>query len=80
MKINLENQDCLRAVLKEFSRASYENYQSYAYSAGYLESLCLRMLPSLPKRVQRQFIDEMVRATGQQREEYRTKYQLTQSI
>ena len=80
MKINLENQDCLRAVLKEFSQASYQNYQSYAYSAGYLESLCLRMLPSLPKRVQRQFIDEMVRATGQQREEYRTKYQLTQSI
>ena len=64
------NQDTMKIVLKAFGEASNKNYNgSYAFQAGYLESLVIQMLPSLPKRVQKQFIDDMVRATQRQEAE-----------
>ena len=64
------NQDTMKIVLKAFGEASNKNYNgSYAFQAGYLESLVVQMLPSLPKRVQKQFIDDMIRATQKQEKE-----------
>ena len=64
------NQDTMKIVLKAFGEASNKNYNgSYAFQAGYLESLVVQMLPSLPKRVQKMFIDDMVRATQKQEKE-----------
>ncbi len=63
------NQDTMRIVLKAFNDAAQKNYGSFAYSAGYMESMVLRMLPSLPKRMQKIFIDEMIRATAAQEKE-----------
>ena len=64
------NQDTMKIVLKAFGEVSNKNYNgSYAFQAGYLESLVVQMLPSLPKRVQKQFIDDMIRATQKQEKE-----------
>jgi hypothetical protein len=64
-----DNQDTMKIVLKAFGEASHQNYGSHSFSAGYLESVVVQMLPSLPKRVQKMFIDDMVRATQKQEKE-----------
>lgn len=67
-----DNQDTMNIVLKAFSEAAAKNYpgiyghNSHAFEAGYLQSLVIQMLPSLPKRVQKMFIEDMVRATKKQ--------------
>jgi hypothetical protein len=61
-----DNQDTMKIVLKAFNDAAYKNYGSHSFAAGYLESLVVSMLPSLPKRVQKVFIEDMVRATQKQ--------------
>jgi hypothetical protein len=65
-----ENQDTLKIVLRAFSEASRKNYDgSYAFQAGYLESVIVSMLPLMPKRAQKIVIDDMVRATQKQEKE-----------
>lgn len=70
-----DNQDTMKIVLRAFSDAAGRNYpgfggfQSHAFEAGYLQSLIVDMLPHLPKRLQKQFIDDMVRATQKQEKE-----------
>jgi len=65
-----ENQDTMKIVLRAFGEAARKNYsESYAFEAGYLQSLVVQMLPSLPKRVQKMFIEDMVRATQKQESE-----------
>ena len=61
-----ENQDTMQVVLKAFSEAARKNYDGHAFEAGYLQSLVVSMIPQLPKRVQKAFIDDMVRATQKQ--------------
>ena len=61
-----QNQVQFREVLREFSDASYKNYDSHAFAAGYLESLAVEMLASLPKRAQTALIKDMIRATEKQ--------------
>ena len=64
-----ENQDTLQVVLRAFSEAANKNYGSHAFEAGYLQSVVVSMMPHLPKRVQKVFIDDMVRATQRQEKE-----------
>ena len=64
-----ENQDTMKIVLKAFQDAAYDNYGSHSFAAGYLESLVVSMLPNLPKRMQKVFIEDMVRATKKQEQE-----------
>lgn len=64
-----ENQDTMKIVLKAFGEASHKNYGSHSFEAGYLESLVVQMLPMLPKRMQKAFIEDMVRATQKQEKE-----------
>ena len=64
-----ENQDTMKDVLKAFSDAAHTNYGSHSFEAGYLESMIVEMLPHLPKRMQKQFIDDMVRAAQKQERE-----------
>jgi hypothetical protein len=65
-----DNQDTLKIVLKAFGEASRKNYDgSYAFEAGYLESVIVSMLPLMPKRAQKIVIDDMVRATQKQEKE-----------
>ena len=72
-----ENQDTMKIVLKAFGEASYKNYGSHSFEAGYLESLVVQMLPNLPKRTQKVFIDDMVRATQKQEAEVIAKMKET---
>ncbi len=61
-----ENQDTMKIVLRAFGDASHKNYGSHSFEAGYLESMVVEMLPFLPKRMQKVFIEDMVRATKKQ--------------
>jgi hypothetical protein len=67
-----ENQDTMKIVLRAFSDAAGKAYPgwngqpSHAFEAGYLQSMVVEMLPHLPKRMQKVFIDDMVRATQKQ--------------
>jgi len=70
-----ENQDTMKIVLRAFSDAAGRNYPSFpgcsnhAFEAGYLQSMVVQMLPHLPKRMQKVFIDDMVRATQKQEQQ-----------
>lgn len=64
-----ENQDTMKVVLKAFGEAVHKNYGSHSFEAGYLESLVVEMLPFMPKRVQKNFINDIVRATQKQEKE-----------
>ena len=64
-----ENQDTMKIVLRAFGDASHKNYGSHSFEAGYLESVVVEMLPHLPKRMQKIFIEDMVRATKKQEAE-----------
>ena len=66
---NETNFDTMRIVMKAFTDASYKNYGSHSYAAGYYETTILRMFPLLPKKAQRLFIEDMVRSTQQQEAE-----------
>ena len=63
------NFETMRLVMKSFNSAAYENYKSQAYAAGYYEATILRMFHLLPKKAQRIFIEDMVRATQKQEQE-----------
>lgn len=58
-----ENQATMQDVLKAFSNAALQNYGSFAYEAGYLESLVVQMLPLVPKSEQKGIIEDLIRAT-----------------
>ena len=64
-----ENQDTMNIVLKAFSEAAHKNYGTHSFEAGYLQSLVGSMLPHLPKRMQKIFIEDMVRATKKQEQQ-----------
>lgn len=61
-----ENQDTFGIVLKAFSEAARQNYGDHAFEAGYLQSLAVQMLAQMPKKMQKVFIEDMVRATKKQ--------------
>ncbi len=65
-----DNQDTMQVVLKAFSEAAHKNYNGHSFEAGYLQSLVVSMVPFLPKRVQKTFIDDMVRAAQKQERQY----------
>lgn len=56
-----ERQVEFKAELKQMSADKYEEYASYAYSAGYMESMLVDMLALLPKRRQAEFIQQVKR-------------------
>ena len=72
-----ENQDTMKIVLRAFGEATHRNYGSHSFEAGYLESVVVEMLPHLPKRMQKVFIDDMVRATQKQEQEVIAKMKET---
>ena len=59
------NQDTFDLVLKQFVKAAEKNYD-YAYTTGYLQSMCVEMIALLPKRKQKEFIDSMITAAESQ--------------
>ena len=58
-----DNQDTMKIVLKAFNDAAYKRYDNHSYSAGYLESVIVEMLPRTPKRYQKALIQSMVGVT-----------------
>ena len=50
-----------KQTLKEFTARKEAEY-SYAYSAGYLESLCVEMFGQLTKKQQKYFQESMQKA------------------
>lgn len=76
-----DNQDTLKIVLKAFGEAARKNYDgSYAFEAGYLESVIVSMLPLMPKRAQKIVIDDMVRATQKQEAEVVKKLNAKETV
>jgi len=63
-----DNQVEFKEILRKFSDATYENYGSHAYAAGYLESMAVQMLALMSKREQKGFIDSMAAVVKKQRE------------
>ena len=68
-----QNQVEFKEVLRKFSDATYKNYDSHAFAAGYLESLAVAMLSALPKREQTALINDMIRATEKQLQQAATQ-------
>ena len=68
-----DNQDTMSVVLRAFSEAARKNYDGHAFEAGYLQSVITSMVPFLPKRVQKTFIEDMVRAAKKQEQQYTDK-------
>jgi hypothetical protein len=64
-----DSQDTMKIVLRAFGDASHRNYGSHSFAAGYLESLVVQMMPFMPKRVQKSFVEDLVRATKRQEQE-----------
>ncbi len=64
-----DNQETFHIVLKAFGEAARQNYGGHAFEAGYLQSLAVQMLGMIPKKYQKAFIDDMVRATQKQEKE-----------
>ena len=55
-----------KQTLRRFTDAAYNNYDSHAYAAGYLESMAVQMLAVMSKREQQAFIRAMQDAVKQQ--------------
>lgn len=55
-----------KQTLRKFTDAAYNNYDSHAYAAGYLESMAVQMLAVMSKREQQGFIKAMQDATQRQ--------------
>ncbi len=68
-----ENQDNFAIVLKAFSEAAHKNYGGHSFEAGYLQSVAVQMLAQMPKRMQKVFIEDMVRATKRQEKQFADK-------
>ena len=65
----MERTEASRKVVKEFSDASYANYGSYAYSAGYLESLLVQTMNSLSKKDREAVLKELADQTNKLQKE-----------
>ena len=52
-----------------FVASMRKNYGTFAFEAGYLQSLVISMLPMLPKKAQKILIEDMVRAAKKQEAE-----------
>jgi len=63
----------MSVVLRAFSEAARKNYGAHSFEAGYLQSVIISVLPSLPKRQQKILIDDMVRATQKQEKDFLAK-------
>lgn len=72
------NQDEFDLVLKQFVDAAQKNYD-YAYTTGYLQSMCVEMIALLPKRKQKEFINGMITAAENQKQRLIEKLQ-TQKV
>ena len=68
-----DNQDTMQVVLRAFSESARKNYDSHAFEAGYLQSVIVGMMPLLPKKAQKIFIEDMVRAAKKQEQQYTDK-------
>ena len=68
-----ENQDTLSDVLRAFSEAARENYGSHSFESGYLQSVLVSVLPLLPKRAQKELINDMIRAAQKQEQQVMNK-------
>ena len=61
-----DNQVAFKQALNKFTDTAYKNYDSHAYSAGYLSSLAVQMLSQMSKREQQGFIKAMQDAVERQ--------------
>ena len=68
-----DNQDTMQVVLRAFSESARKTYDSHAFEAGYLQSVIVGMMPLLPKKAQKIFIEDMVRAAKKQEQQYNDK-------
>ena len=65
----MEQTEQSRKVVKAFGDASYAKYGSYAYSAGYLESLLVQTMNSLSKKDREAVLKELADQTNKLQKE-----------
>ena len=65
----MERTEAVRKVVKEFSDASYANYGSYSYSAGYLESLLVQTMLGLSNKERESILKELTEQTNKLQKE-----------
>ena len=59
----MERTEQHRRALTEFHDAAYANYGSFAYSAGYLESLLVQALNSMSKKDRESVLKDLAKQT-----------------
>lgn len=75
-----EHQDNFAIVLRAFSEAARKNYGSHDFEAGYLQSMAVQMMGFMPKKAQKIFVEDMVRATKKQEAQYAKKMNENQTF
>jgi hypothetical protein len=65
----MERTEAVRKVVKEFSDASYANYGSYSYAAGYLESLLVRAMLDISKKDREAILKDSTEQTNKLQKE-----------
>ena len=65
----MERTEASRKVVKEFSDAAFANYGSYAYSAGYLESLLVQTMLNLSNKERETILKELTEQTNKLQKE-----------
>lgn len=65
----MERTEASRKVVKEFSDAAYANYGSYAYGAGYLESLLVQAMNKMSKKDREAVLKELADQTNKLQKE-----------
>jgi len=68
----MERTEAVRKVVKEFSDASYANYGSYSYAAGYLESLLVRGMLDMSKKDREAILKDLTEQTNKLQKEVDT--------
>ena len=74
-KINefFDESDVTRRTVKAFSDASYDNYGSHSYAAGYLESTIVSLIMQLPRAQREAARRDLVEAALKQRAQAEAK-------
>ena len=61
------------AAVSEFTAAAHENYGSYAYASGYLESIIKDLIGQLPKAKRVEIRNRFIALAQQQKNEHLLK-------
>lgn len=74
------NQDEMEAALTQFSTVTNTLFGSHSYAAGFYESTIVDLLARLPKRQQRDAIEDIRRATLRMQRQLQAKLERSSAV